>query len=155
TREDQSDAKRGLIATKYERFSQMLMETTGLGEQAIDPRGSRPNGVAGALSVNGPPHNWPESSSIPYAGLPKLLQSAQQALDRDYDEAKRFIVDAADLLDAEVHRRLATECPGHIRAGNRHLAPWQTRRVIEFVEENLGGRIRLEDLARPARLSPR
>jgi transcriptional regulator GlxA family with amidase domain len=96
-----------------------------------------------------------DSSPIPYAVLVKLLHSAQQALGGDDDEAKKFIVDAADLLDAEVHRREAIEFPAYVTAGNRHLAPWQARRVIDFVEENLGRKIRLEDLAERTRLGPR
>jgi AraC family transcriptional regulator len=111
--------------------------------------------VASESPTNRQPLDGVDSSPIPYAVLVKLVQSAQQALDGDDDEAKRFIVSAADLLDAEMHRRAATEFPERLPAGNRHLAPWQTRRVIQVVEENVGGKIRLEDLARSIRLSPR
>jgi len=119
------------------------------------PAGTGPNSVGWTRSTNGQPIDKSDGSPIPYAVLVKLVQSAQQALDGDDDEAKRFILKAADLLDAEVHRRAATEFPERLPAGNRHLAPWQTRRVIQVVEENVGGKIRLEDLARSIRLSPR
>jgi AraC-like DNA-binding protein len=33
------------------------------------------------------------------------------------------------------------------------LAPWQTRRVIDFIDSNLTERIRIKDLARVVRLS--
>ena len=134
----------------------MLMETTRPSEQPIDPSGGTTlNSAAHALAMNGRPLERPDSSPIPYAVLVKLLHSAQQALDGDDDEARRFIVNAADLLGAEVHRRGVTEFPERFQGANRHLAPWQARRVIEFVEENLGGKIRLEDLAKPTRLGPR
>jgi AraC-like DNA-binding protein len=134
----------------------MLMETTGLIEQRIDAeRGTRRNNVAPALSMNGRPLEGSDGSLVPYAVLVKLLHSAQQALEGDDDEAKKFIINAADLLDAEVHRREANEFPERVQTGDRHLAPWQTRRVIEFVEENLGGKIRLEDMAKATRLGSR
>jgi AraC-like DNA-binding protein len=139
-----------------EGFSQMPMETTRLSGQPIEAHGGTgPSSVARALSVKARPLERTDVSAVPHAVLVELLHSAQQALDGDDDEAKRFIVNAANLLDAEVRRREANEFPVRFPAGNRHLAPWQTRRVIEFVEENLGEKIRLEDLAKPTRLSTR
>jgi AraC family transcriptional regulator len=134
----------------------MLTETILPSVRQIDRQArTGPNSVGRTRSMNGQPLDRSDGSPIPYAVLVKLVQSAQQALDGDDDEAKRFILKAADLLDAEVHRRAATEFPERLSAGNRHLAPWQTRRVIQVVEENVGGKIRLEDLARSIRLSPR
>src|SRR5579871_410827 len=114
-------------AQYHERFSKMLMETTRLIEPRIDlESGMGPHGVGRAQSMNGRPLEGSDSSPVPYAVLVKLLHSAQQALEGDDDEAKKFIINAADLLDAEVHRREASEFPEQVRTGDRHLAPWQT-----------------------------
>jgi transcriptional regulator GlxA family with amidase domain len=98
---------------------------------------------------------WPENPNVPSTVLVKLLNSAQQALAGDVQEARQFIVKAADLLNAEVERREANERHEASEPANRHLAPWQTRRVIKFVEENLADTIRIEELAEIAHLSAR
>jgi AraC family transcriptional regulator len=41
----------------------------------------------------------------------------------------------------------------HVTIARGGLAPWQVRRVSEYIEANLASSIRLEDLARIARLS--
>jgi AraC family transcriptional regulator len=92
---------------------------------------------------------------VPYDVLVKLLNSAEHALDGDDKEARQFIVATAGLIDAEVRRRAAGEHHDAAPSSNRRLAPWQTRRVVEFVEANLADTIRLEDLANLARLSAR
>jgi AraC-like DNA-binding protein len=100
---------------------------------------------------------WPEDADVPSTVLTKLLDSAQQALAGDIQEARHFIVRAADLLNAEVERREANQHREAVEALNRqlHLAPWQTRRVLEFIEANLTETIRIEELAAVAHLSAR
>ena len=84
----------------------------------------------------------------------QLLNAAHEALAGDRREADQFIARATDLIRTEVEHR---ETAGHSLSGRRparsHLAPWQTRRAIEFVQANLAGTIRIEDLARVTRLS--
>jgi AraC family transcriptional regulator len=85
--------------------------------------------------------------------LLKLLNSAHQALAGERGQAYQFIERATALVSAEVqHREAAEHCPS-VTSARSHLAPWQTRRAIEFVEANLAVTIRIEDLARVARLS--
>jgi transcriptional regulator GlxA family with amidase domain len=89
------------------------------------------------------------------AALVELLNSARQALVGDGKEARQLIAIAADILQAEVERREANDLAAATARLNRHLAPWQARRVIEFVEENLAGTIRIDDLAAVARIGAR
>jgi AraC-like DNA-binding protein len=84
--------------------------------------------------------------------LVKLLNSAHRAL-ADGREAHKFIAKATALLEAEVDRREAAEILPREAVAHGYLAPWQTRRAIEFVEANLDGTIRVEDLAEVTRLS--
>jgi len=96
-----------------------------------------------------------ESSVFLPAVLVKLLNSAQQALARDGKEVKQLVAKAADILKAEVERRDAADPALAAARVNSQLAPWQSRRVFEFVEENLAGTIRIDDLATVTRLSAR
>ena len=104
-----------------------------------------------------PDHRPPDDQGavIPYDVLVKLLSSAEHALDGDSNEAREFIVATAGLIDAEVRRRAADERHDATLPTNRRLAPWQSRRVVEFVEANLAATIRIEDLAALTRLSAR
>jgi AraC family transcriptional regulator len=85
--------------------------------------------------------------------LAGLIAAAGAALDSDRDVARAYIEKAAALLEKDDtqerwqdHARAAR----HQRGG---LAPWQARRVKEYVANNLGGRIRTTDLADIAQLS--
>lgn len=132
----------------------MSLETAQLVEQPIQRRiGAAAIGTMRDLPNGGRPFVWPDDSVSSSAVLVKLLNSAQQALGGDNDEARQFIARAADLLNADVERREATEHPETAEPVNRHLAPWQTRRAKEFVEANLTETIRIEDLADVTRLS--
>ena len=83
--------------------------------------------------------------------LAGLIAAASAALDTDRDAARACIAKAAALLQNEaVRERWKEERPGPQRGG---LAPWQVRRVEEYVANNLGGRIRTTDLAQVAQLS--
>jgi len=76
--------------------------------------------------------------------LAKLIAAASAALDCDRDQAKAYMARAAALLEQEAHPRPAP------RGG---LAPWQARRIREYVASHLGTRIRTTDLAGVAQLS--
>jgi AraC family transcriptional regulator len=134
----------------------MPLQITPLNRQPIASHAAAAAGREGdSLPPRGHTFVWPDSPNVPSTVLVKLLNSAQEALAGDVQEARQFIVKAADLISAEVERREATEHSDIAEPVNRHLAPWQTRRVIEFIEENLEDTIRIEDLAEIAHLSGR
>jgi AraC-like DNA-binding protein len=82
--------------------------------------------------------------------LAGLIAAASAALDTDRDTARACIAKAAALLQRGAAReRWKDERPSQ-RGG---LAPWQARRVEEYVAGNLGARIRTTDLAQVAQLS--
>jgi AraC family transcriptional regulator len=81
--------------------------------------------------------------------LAGLIAAASAALDTDRDTARACIAKAAALLQKGVARG-KEEHPSQQRGG---LAPWQAKRVEEYVAGNLGGRIRTTDLAQVAQLS--
>jgi AraC-like DNA-binding protein len=85
--------------------------------------------------------------------LLELLGCAQQALAGNGKQADEFIGRATAILNAEVRLQSAARYSLNGSSGRSHLAPWQARRVIEFVEANFAGPIALEDLAHVARLS--
>ncbi len=83
--------------------------------------------------------------------LAGLIAAASAALDTDRDTARACIAKAAALLQrGAVRERWKEERAGQQRGG---LAPWQARRVEEYVAGNLGARIRTTDLAQVAQLS--
>lgn len=84
--------------------------------------------------------------------LAGLIAAASAALDTDRDMARACIAKAAALLQKSAAReRHKNEQAGPQRGG---LAPWQAKRVEEYVAGHLGGRIRTTDLAQVAQLSP-
>ena len=123
------------------------------------PSPGRIGSVSASIGQALPPHHHRtpdhEDAVIPYDVLVKLLSSAEHALDGDRREAREFIVTTAGLIDAEVRRRAADEHHDASLPAIQRLAPWQRRRVVEFVEANLAGAIRIEDLAKLTRLGPR
>jgi AraC-like DNA-binding protein len=80
--------------------------------------------------------------------LANLIAAASAALDSDRDQAKAYMAKAAALLHDEA--RPPTVGPSLPRGG---LAPWQARRIREYVAGHLGTRIRTTDLAEMAQLS--
>jgi transcriptional regulator GlxA family with amidase domain len=140
------------VGNSKKKGAQMLTETPHSIGQRIgsEPGTTRHDSPVALHSVA-----TQDGSTTPYAVLVKLLKSARQALDGDDKEARQFIITAADLINAEVARLDASEHPEQFHTGNRHLAPWQTRRLSEFIEENLVEKIRISELAQLARLSGR
>lgn len=81
--------------------------------------------------------------------LASLLEYAQQALHQDARLAGRYISNAAALLRSD--RDFSKQDGTDIVHGR--LAPWQLRRVKEFVRNELSNVVRVKDLAAAARLS--
>ena len=95
----------------------------------------------------------PALDPAPLAVVTGFLDAALQLWDDDRSQAKSQIKLAAAMLrgytdDAPVD---AKDAPG--LAGTRGLAPWQTRKVKEFIDASLDSTIRLRDCASKARLS--
>jgi AraC family transcriptional regulator len=83
--------------------------------------------------------------------LATLIEAASAAPDNDRDTARACIAEAAALLNTSAARsRRRDEDPEMQRGG---LAPWQARRVADYVGDHLGTRIRTSDLAAVAQLS--
>jgi len=97
----------------------------------------------------------PGTSTATSVLLVELLNSAQRALSGKTGEARHFIAKAADLLNAEVASRRASPHQEPAEPANGRLAPWQRRRVVDFVEANLAETIRVVDLADVTRLGVR
>lgn len=89
----------------------------------------------------------------PSAGetLSALIAAAATSLYSDRDTAKRCMEQAQELLQAFREHRRADEIGTPFRRGG--LATWQKRRVAAYIDANVAGNIRAEDLAREVRLS--
>jgi AraC family transcriptional regulator len=100
------------------------------------------------------PHSQSSYDSAPdYASLAAVsgfLDAALQMWDKDRIRAKSQVKVAAAMLrgyvdDAPGDEKQTSDTPG--------LAPWQTRKVKEFIDASLASTIRLRDCASEARLS--
>jgi len=82
----------------------------------------------------------------------RLLTEAGQALVDSKEDARKYILRAAALLQAESDYREydPSSSAGPVGGG---LAPWQLRRVMHFVDGNLSEKIGPQDLATLTRLS--
>jgi len=90
-----------------------------------------------------------------WKGINALIEAMKSALEGDCVSARYHIGSAsASLLDTgrEVETPVVVAEPGAVRCSGG-LAPWQVRRLKAHIEENLGGTIYCEDLARLVRLS--
>lgn len=84
-------------------------------------------------------------------GLLRLVAAASASLDSDRETAKGYIQRAAEVLRSlREDRGTAPTTVSCMRGG---LAPWQQKRVMAYVEANIGSHIGVIDLARVARLS--
>ena len=142
--------------TELERAHETILQTAeiALTEQSPAMRPANALTRRGASPAERSPHAQarPDLPMLPTLLL-KLLGSAQQALAGDIKRANECIVRATALLSAEVQHQSASRHSLNGSSGRSHLAPWQARRVIEFVEANLMDTIALEDMAQAARLS--
>lgn len=81
--------------------------------------------------------------------LERLIAGAVQALDGDREISRSLLTRARALLEAEEDRQAASDVP----RSDASLAPWQMRKSIAFINDNLGSSIRVRDVAAVARLS--
>jgi AraC family transcriptional regulator len=82
------------------------------------------------------------------SALLKLLAEANEIVNRDRAGAKARLDQAAAILESE-GVVVAIDPSG----ARQVLAPWQVRRIATYIDENLGGAIRIYDLAKLARLT--
>ncbi|HUN39156.1 MAG TPA: AraC family transcriptional regulator [Acetobacteraceae bacterium] len=92
-----------------------------------------------------------EHSSL--AVVTGFLDAALRMWDDDRIQAKSQIKVAAAMLRSYADDAPAGEKPAATPSDLRGLAPWQTRKVKEFIDASLGSTIRLQDCASKARLS--
>jgi AraC family transcriptional regulator len=91
----------------------------------------------------------PEHSFVVVAT--RILDAALRIWDEDQAQAKSQIKVAAAMLHIDTAEAPMREKPaGRVLPG---LAPWQERKVREFIDESLNSKIRLQDCAGKARLS--
>jgi len=92
------------------------------------------------------------SEPIALRSAVRLLTEAGRALSDSNDDARKYIMRAAALLQAESDCREHDPNPLAGAAGGR-LAPWQVTRVMRFIDANLGEKIGAQDFAGLTRLS--
>jgi len=95
----------------------------------------------------------PALNPAPLAVVTGLLDAALRLWDDDRSQAKSQIKVAAAML-----RGSTDDAPADVKdalesASTRGLAPWQARKVKEFIDASLDSTIRLRDCASKARLS--
>lgn len=78
--------------------------------------------------------------------LAYLLRRAIALMGSDIQAASRCLQDASTLLGTE-SRSPASEAPEVPRFQAGGLARWQTKLTVEFIEENLGSKIKARELA--------
>lgn len=93
----------------------------------------------------------PLSEHSPAAVARRFLDAALRIWDEDQAQAKLQIKIAAAILRSDIDEPPMQETPpGRVGHG---LAPWQVRKVEEFIDASLGSKIRLQDCASQTRLS--
>ncbi len=93
-------------------------------------------------------YNQP-GEQVTLAMLTELLDGALHMWDEDRITAKSRIRAAATMLRGAAQNGGEDASRGH----SRGLAPWQARKVTEFIEASLESKIRVRDCAKQARLS--
>ena len=103
-----------------------------------------------AVSRRAQPHT--ASEPIALRSAVRLLTEAGRALAESKSDARRYILRAAALLEAESDCR---EYEPNSIAGTAGggLAPWQVTKVMRFIDANLRGKIGPQDFAHLTRLS--
>lgn len=82
-----------------------------------------------------------------------FLDAALRMWDNDHSQAKSQIKVAAAMLRGYTDESPGDGKPAALANDTRGLAPWQTRKVKEFIDASLDSTIRLRDCASKARLS--
>jgi AraC family transcriptional regulator len=89
----------------------------------------------------------------PLAVVTGFLDAALRIWDDDRSQAKSQVKVAAAMLRSQSNE-LPVDCKhAETPSDKRGLAPWQTRKVTEFIDASLDSTIRLRDCASKARLS--
>jgi AraC family transcriptional regulator len=84
--------------------------------------------------------------------LRSLIRRAVSLLDRDRSEAWRCLRDADALLGREtLGETITRQVAPPVQPGC--LAAWQSRRVIDYIEEHLGAKLTVKDIASAIELS--
>lgn len=91
----------------------------------------------------------PPGDQVTLTMLTGLLDAALHMWDQDRITAKARIRAAADMLRGAV----ADVGEEASRGRSRGLAPWQARKVTEFIQASLKSKIRVQDCAKQTRLS--
>jgi AraC-like DNA-binding protein len=94
----------------------------------------------------------PDGSACPsrHEALVRLLAVATATFDSDRDRAKACVQQAAELL------RVGVESEGYLwnePSSRGGLASWQAKRVVAYIESNIGRSLRVADLAGIVQLS--
>ena len=94
----------------------------------------------------------PDGSACPsrHEALVRLLAVATATFDSDRDRAKACVQRAAELL------RVSVESEGYLwnePSSRGGLASWQAKRVVAYIESNIGRSLRVADLAGIVQLS--
>jgi len=102
----------------------------------------------------GPATGEPEAVCTPLSlrSAVRLLAEARRALWSDQDEAHQYIAKAVALLKSESEIGMIDTSTAPAVEGSR-LAPWQVKRVLSFIDDNLAEKIGVENFAAVARLS--
>jgi AraC family transcriptional regulator len=96
-----------------------------------------------------------DSPTLAGAGAERLgylLRRAIKLMESDIQAASQCLQDASRLLGAD-QRNHAEDAPEVPRFQSGGLARWQTRLVVEYIEQNLGSKIRARELAEALRFS--
>jgi len=93
------------------------------------------------------PNRQPASATIA-----AFIERAAALIQIDRDTSHQLLLRAVALLRA-CQRRPVRHAPG-LECTRGALAPWQVRRVVEYIEHNLGSTIKASDLAALVSLSP-
>lgn len=116
-------------------------------------------GIMQMIHQHGMVHSRNQSiadASLQYAPLVTagdFLDAALRMWDADRIQAKSQVKVAAEMLRGYTDASLADGKPAATPADARGLAPWQARKVKEFIDASLASPIRLRDCASTARLS--
>lgn len=79
--------------------------------------------------------------------LARLLSDMQRRLDSDPDAARALLHQATAILAPQIERLEEEPAIGR-------LAPWQLRRAVRFIDDNIARQFQIRELAAAVRLSP-
>lgn len=91
-----------------------------------------------------------ENLATDHLAIARLLEEARSALPQDRLLAKSLVEQAWCLLRGDEGESSSLS----LRPRRGGLAPWQAHRVTSHIDAHLGGKVRIQELASIARLSP-